>query len=99
MVIYVVSSHGRDMMREVVSRSAIQAQKRAIAKTLCYRLFMLLITVTVAWVVVGDIGAALNIGVITNILKTGTYYIYERTWDHITWGVSTADHPDNLTVD
>jgi uncharacterized membrane protein len=79
------------MLQDLISRSAIQAQKRAVAKTLCYRLFMLAITVTVAWLIVGDIGAALNIGVITNVVKTGTYYIYERAWDHITWGVSTPD--------
>ncbi len=78
------------MKWNAISRSAIQARKRAIAKTLCYRLFMLLITVTVAWVVVGDVGDALNIGLITNVLKTGTYYVYERTWDHITWGVATS---------
>ncbi|MFC7232860.1 DUF2061 domain-containing protein [Saliphagus sp. GCM10025308] len=78
------------MLDDVVSRSALQARKRAIAKTLCYRLFMILITTVVAWVVVGDVGAALNIGIATNVVKTGTYYLYERTWDHITWGVSAS---------
>jgi len=75
------------MGRNVVSRSAIQARKRAIVKTLCYRLFMMLITILVAWLIVGDVSAAINIGLITNLLKTGTYYVYERTWDHITWVV------------
>jgi uncharacterized membrane protein len=75
------------MGRNVVSRSAIQARKRAIVKTLCYRLFMMLITILVAWLIVGDVSAAINIGLITNLLKTGTYYVYERTWDHITWGI------------
>ena len=78
----------QDMYNNVVSRSPLQAQKRAIAKTLCYRLFMLLITVTVAWIVIGNVGDAVNIGIVANLLKTGTYYLYERTWDHITWGVS-----------
>ncbi|ADB62812.1 Protein of unknown function DUF2061, membrane (plasmid) [Haloterrigena turkmenica DSM 5511] len=76
------------MVQNTVSRSAIQARKRALVKTLCYRLFMLSITITVAWLIVGDVGAALNIGLVTNLLKTGTYYIYERTWDRITWGVT-----------
>lgn len=75
------------MMRGIISRSAIQAQKRAVVKTLCYRLFMVMITVSVAWFIVGDVADALNIGVITNLVKTGTYYLYERVWDHITWGV------------
>lgn len=51
---------------------------------------MLLITVIVAWLIIGDVSDALNIGLITNVVKTGTYYLYERTWDHITWGVTTA---------
>jgi len=75
------------MVRNVVSRSAIQAQKRAIVKTLCYRLFMMMVTMIVAWLIVNDVNAAINIGLITNLLKTGTYYIYERIWDHITWGL------------
>lgn len=78
------------MVRDVVSGSALQARRRAIVKTLCYRLFMLLITVTVAWLVVGDVGDSLNIGIVTNLTKTGMYYVYERTWDHITWGVSNS---------
>ena len=76
------------MPRNLLSASALQKQKRAVTKTVCYRLFMLLITVTVALVVVGDIGDALNIGLATNLLKTGTYYAYERLWDRVKWGVS-----------
>jgi len=76
------------MFRDVVSRSTIQERKRAIVKTLCYRFFMIVITVVVAWAVVGNVGAALSIGVVSNLLKTVTYYVYERTWDHITWGLT-----------
>jgi uncharacterized membrane protein len=49
---------------------------------------MVLITVVVAWVFVGDLGSALNIGIVANVVKTVTYYVYERAWDHITWGLS-----------
>ena len=76
------------MVRELFSRSTLQAQKRAIVKTLCYRVFMIVITVVVAWAFVDNVGAALSIGLVSNLLKTVTYYVYERTWDHITWGVS-----------
>ncbi|NHN49101.1 DUF2061 domain-containing protein [Halostella sp. JP-L12] len=68
-----------------------QNRLRAIVKTLCYRLLMLLITVAVAWVVVGDAGDALNIGLAANLVKTGTYYGYERLWDRISWGVVVAE--------
>ncbi|MDZ5809997.1 DUF2061 domain-containing protein [Halorubrum sp. AD140] len=75
-------------MGALVSRSALHARKRAVAKTLCYRAVMVTITVLVAWVVVGDVGNAVNIGLVTNVVKTGTYYAYERLWDHVTWGVA-----------
>ncbi|GAB3692992.1 DUF2061 domain-containing protein [Halorubrum pallidum] len=74
-------------MAAFLSRTAVHARKRAIAKTLCYRVLMVTITVIVAWAVVGDVRAALNIGLVTNVVKTATYYGYERLWDHVSWGV------------
>lgn len=47
---------------------------------------MLLITVVVAFYVTSDVGDAVNIGIATNALKTGTYYGYERLWSQVTWG-------------
>ena len=79
------------MAGEFLSRSALQARKRAILKTIGYRFFMLLITVMVAWAFVGNLSDAVNIGLVANLLKTGTYYLYERTWDRITWGVTPLD--------
>lgn len=65
----------------------LQGRLRAIVKTLCYRLFMVVITIAVAWLITGSSADAVSIGVITNVVKTGTYYLYERMWDHITWGI------------
>lgn len=65
---------------------SFQARKRTVIKTLGYRLLMIAITVAVAWVVLGDIRPAIDIGLVANVVKTGTYYAYERLWDHIAWG-------------
>ena len=67
----------------------LQARKRAVIKTLGYRLLMVAITITVAWAVIGDVRAAIDIGLVANVVKTGTYYGYERLWDRISWGVFT----------
>lgn len=69
-------------------RAPLQARRRAIVKTACYRLLMIAITVTVAFVVVGDASEALSIGLVANVVKTLTYYSYERLWDRIAWGVN-----------
>lgn len=76
------------MAFDVLSRPAFQARRRAAVKTVCYRFVMLLITVAVAYVVVGDASDAFNIGLVANVVKTGTYYAYERLWDRISWGLS-----------
>ena len=73
-----------------ISRTAIASRKRAVVKTLCYRLVMVSITVVIAFLVVGDGWEALHIGLVTNVLKSGTYYAYERLWAHVEWGVSGA---------
>ncbi len=77
-------------MGTFVSRSALHERKRAVAKTLCYRAIMVAITVLVAWAVVGDVSDAVNIGLVTNVVKTATYYTYERLWDRVSWGVVTG---------
>lgn len=71
-----------------ISRRARDERKRAVVKTLTYRVFMLLITAGVALAITGDLGAAVEIGVGANLLKTGTYYLYERFWARIGWGTT-----------
>jgi uncharacterized membrane protein len=67
--------------------SPYQPRKRAIVKTLGYRFLMVVVTVTVAYAVVGNSTEALSIGVAANVVKTGTYYAYERFWDRVEWGL------------
>lgn len=66
-----------------------QGRSRALVKTLLYRVLMICVTVSVAFAVTGDAVAALNIGIVANLVKTVTYYVYERAWDRIDWGLAT----------
>ncbi|MUW14956.1 DUF2061 domain-containing protein [Halorubrum sp. CBA1125] len=77
------------MLSALASRPALQDRKRALVKTLCYRAVMVAITVLVAWLVVGDVSDAVNIGLVANVVKTATYFGYERLWDRIAWGVGS----------
>lgn len=70
-----------------LAASPRQARNRALLKTAGYRALMILITVGVAWFVVGDARQAIDIGIVANVIKTGTYYGYERLWDRIGWGL------------
>ncbi|MFQ3319960.1 MAG: putative membrane protein [Natronomonas sp.] len=72
---------------KLLRRRPHQQLPRAVVKTLGYRLFMVAITVGVAFLVVGNTAEALSIGLIANVVKTGTYFAYERAWDRVDWGV------------
>lgn len=78
-------------VRGIAAQSPHQRMSRALVKTLCYRVLMIVITVLVALVVTGNTGEALSIGLAANVVKTGTYYGYERLWDRISWGVGPSE--------
>ena len=44
-----------------------------------------MVCITVAVLVVEDVGAATSIGVATDVLKAETYSVYERAWDQVDW--------------
>lgn len=76
-------------LRGLVTWSPHQRMSRAIVKTLLYRVVMILVTIVVALLITGNVSEALSIGIAANVIKTGTYYGYERLWDRITWGMET----------
>lgn len=78
-------------MRAVVTRSPHQRMSRALLKTLLYRTVMVIITIVVAFAFTGNTGEALSIGVVSNVIKTATYYGYERLWDRVSWGMAPSE--------
>lgn len=60
-----------------------RSRRRSLVKTAGYRLLMVVVTVLVALLVTGNLTQALNIGIVANAVKTGTYYGYERLWARI----------------
>jgi len=56
-------------------------RRRRLAKTVVYRLASVVVTIGVAYLFLGEVGAALDIGIAANLLKMGLYYVHERAWD------------------
>lgn len=67
-------------------RNTHEGLKRSIAKTVVYRGVMVLITVIVAFFFTEDAGTSVSIGIVTNAVKTFTYFGYERLWARVGWG-------------
>ena len=62
-------------------------RKRHLAKAVSYRFFGSMGTAAAAWAVTGNVKVGAVIGVFDTVAKIGLYYIHERAWYRIKWGV------------
>jgi len=67
---------------------SIETRERTIAKAVTFRLLASLITVILVAIFTGNVQLAGDIGLLDFIIKIITYYLHERTWDRIKWGVN-----------
>ena len=66
----------------------LESRKRHIAKTFTWRFIGTLDTITLAWFISGDASAALQIGFAEVITKMILYYLHERAWYKINFGLT-----------
>lgn len=65
----------------------MELPRRSLAKAASYRLIATSIVFVVAFVYTGQFGSAAKIGVSAAVAKTTLYYVWERLWARIRWGV------------
>ena len=63
-----------------------EARIRSIVKALTWRAIATSTTMTLAYVVTGDLKVAGAIGVADLVIKLFFYYVHERAWGRIPWG-------------
>jgi len=56
-------------------------------KTATWRIIASLDTFVIAWLITGDPLAGLSIASIEVVTKIVFYYLHERGWSHIDWGL------------
>lgn len=66
----------------------LESRKRHIAKTITWRFIGTIDTMTLAWIISGNPLAALQIGFAEVITKMILYYLHERVWYKINFGLS-----------
>jgi len=60
------------------------ARRRSLLlKTVGYRVLSVIVTAVIAFAVLRDAGAALDIGIWANAAKMGVYYAYEQAWSGV----------------
>ncbi len=62
-------------------------RKRHLAKSLTYRVFGSAATAGIAYVATGNAKISASVGLIDSVIKIGIYYLHERVWYHVKWGV------------
>ena len=72
----------------------IETHKRTMTRMITYRVTAWLFTIFWTFVFTGDIGKSTGFATILHILLSIDYYIHERIWLHIKWGLI----PDNRKV-
>lgn len=63
------------------------SHKRHLLKSLTYRIYSSCITSLIAATVLGDFKIGFSIGIADFFIKLVTYYIHERIWYHIPFGI------------
>lgn len=61
----------------------VDSRKRSLAKGVTWRVVATSTTVTIAYMITGEVDAALQIGFIEVFAKIAIYYLHERAWARV----------------
>lgn len=68
----------------------MQTRRRSLAKAASYRLFATSLVFVIAFLYTGALGSSAKIGVSAAVAKTTLYYLWERVWNNIQWGLEES---------
>ncbi len=64
-----------------------ESHTRSILKGVTWRIIASITTMTVVYVVTGDLALVASVGIVDVLAKVFFYYIHERTWGRVKWGI------------
>ena len=67
--------------------NANRTSKRSLVKAITYRSVIIVLDFSVIYLLTGKVEVALGFMVISNIYTTVAYFIHERIWNKIKWGI------------
>jgi uncharacterized membrane protein len=69
----------------------METRKRTLVRMLTYRLTAWLFTIFCTYLFTGDVTKSTGFATALHVLLSIDYYIHERIWLRIKWGLSDAD--------
>ncbi|MHA2181259.1 MAG: DUF2061 domain-containing protein [Promethearchaeota archaeon] len=70
----------KKIKREAISTEWIENLKESLLKSLIYRVITITLGMLVAFIITGNLLAALSLGIITETVQFINYFIYESVW-------------------
>jgi adenylylsulfate kinase len=64
-----------------------ETHRRSILKGVTWRIIASATTMTVVYIVTGDLALVASVGVVDILAKVFFYYLHERTWGKVKWGL------------
>ena len=61
--------------------------KRSLVKAVTYRIVIIILDFTVIYILTHRVDVAVGFMVISNIYTTAAYFVHERIWNRIRWGI------------
>ena len=71
-----------------------ELHRRSILKAVTWRLFGTLGTCLVGWWVTGSLKMGLGISLVDSAVKILGFYLHERFWHGVTWGLAAGESAD-----
>jgi len=65
----------------------VETHRRSIVKAASYRLFATSVVFLIAFAYTGQLGSSAKIGLSAAVAKTALYYVWERVWSNVQWGL------------
>lgn len=87
MVLYYLHERVWFKVKLGLKKNGDDSKKRHLAKTVSWRIIGTLDTMLLAWIITGDPVTGLQIGIAEVVTKMILYYLHERTWYKIDFGL------------
>lgn len=79
-----------------IKSSIKNPNKRHIYKTVTWRSIGTLDTIFISWFLTGELSVGLSIGAVELLSKTVLYYIHEKMWYSVNYGLQLSNNKRNL---
>lgn len=72
--------------------TVIETPLRTLTRMITYRITAWLFTILWTWIFVGDVVQATGFATALHILLSIDYYVHERLWLRVRWGINSVDN-------